>query len=1348
MPLKTRGGRKGTGRRGRPKKYPRPGEGETEQLQQPLQPLHEDHRQYRENRQEHQHHQHPTQKQRLPSLSLNTSHHDANGHTAVRPREERSYKDYYPNLNLKEPLRIVRVSKSDRPATQDLTVDARTTNTSKNNDDNNVDSDANGGSGSTPLSTVASVAKANKDDNDRNDNGKERQVPELPPDESLEDSGLSSMSLNDSPKGDGSTTTAAEQKVNKGEYKNVNSNNNGSNPSPLEPEDEKNDISDEPANDEKSITSTDSESSDDSMVTADEGEDMELDEKASNKSGSNSEEVLSLSATPGEKDEDDDADDGGRQRNGDPLVDHQKEGDLYQALSTRPQQQQLQKEQQPLETVNDINMGVNLDALPKPSFRLVTEEPKQVSMSDDRQKENGKEVTAASTALTTVEDEGASSQQQRFQRPENHYIRYIEPSEADLMDTVEYDMDEHERRKEDLGEVSGDLFEAVMDQLEKEWFDLIKNLPKQVAEEPSLPEDSACAICDDTECENSNAIVFCDGCNLAVHQDCYGIPYIPEGQWLCRKCLVSPENPVSCIFCPNEGGAFKQTNTNKWGHLLCAIWIPEVGLSNSVYMEPIDNIENIPKSRWKLTCYICRRRQGACIQCDSKHCFVAFHVTCARWARLCMRMKSHGSHYDGVVFKAYCDKHTPRDYTEQVNVEQTVAAAQAFFSSSHRRSNKTSNNNNNSHRIPRQRYVDDEVMMNDSNNVAAIGDGDSNNNNDDEEDGVDGQDDGRKKKKKKHKKKGHMDNDNSAVTQMLPSSKAARAHQHHYSAGAPIAPEFIISKLENMRCVRQATNLRRKPQLIVSICRYWSLKRESRRGAPLLKRLHLEPWTASSSQHKQTEAMINLRADLERVRMLSEQVQKREKQKLERIRKQKAYLEMILFPVEYITKPLVDQLIDADKKELFRFPVTPDVAPDYSEIIDTPMSFAEILEKFSAHEYTSLEQVESDIMLIWKNCKTYNKPETLYYRTAERLEKLSLDLLAQARKDYEELEIKKETGILAIDIHPEIFTYNTVHVPSPEELAAEQERLEAEERAKAEERKRQQLAAEKAEAKKQADAERRRAKAAQAEAKRQKQLEYAAKRGRLRAEAAAAKAAAAAAAAAAAEEEENEMKQEGEDQVVANGTQGGDDDDSNHNVPENKNSRVATRSSKAAEAAASTATQGEESKGNTNASSNSSSKVLRRRTRSMGSDGLVAPTAQELEKRTSSEARNLLWHSDHVTEEDHPLVRPDRKRKAPPGWLYVEGTDTGNSGSDTDGLSPTPSPRKKSRSESRQTKPKPEPITDVKPEMIVWARVKGFPPHPARVKTPFMYILQSGGMVEEYIKSLLTKITLIDCRSE
>lgn len=140
---------------------------------------------------------------------------------------------------------------------------------------------------------------------------------------------------------------------------------------------------------------------------------------------------------------------------------------------------------------------------------------------------------------------------------------------------VEYDMDEQddkwleaynaERKASGSDQITREVFEITITKIEKEWHALEKRIPKPnpkppqthrprsssaaaVNGEPQAGEeqDSKCAICDDGDCENTNAIVFCDGCDLAVHQECYGVPFIPEGQWLCRKCqLIGRGVPVS-----------------------------------------------------------------------------------------------------------------------------------------------------------------------------------------------------------------------------------------------------------------------------------------------------------------------------------------------------------------------------------------------------------------------------------------------------------------------------------------------------------------------------------------------------------------------------------------------------------------------------------------------------------------------------------------------------------------------------------------------------------------------------------------------------------------------------------
>lgn len=252
------------------------------------------------------------------------------------------------------------------------------------------------------------------------------------------------------------------------------------------------------------------------------------------------------------------------------------------------------------------------------------------------------------------------------------YYRYIEKPPEDLDVEVEYDMDEedlawlemvNEKRRDDgYGTVSADTFELLVDRLEKESYLESRN---SGAQQSLIDEDAFCCVCMDDECHNSNVILFCDICNLAVHQECYGVPYIPEGQWLCRCCLQSPSRPVDCVLCPNKGGAFKQTSDGRWAHVVCAIWIPEVCFANTVFLEPIEGINNIPPARWKLTCYICKQKgMGAAIQCHKVNCYTAFHVTCAQRAGLFMKIEPmRETSINGTTFTvrktAYCGSHSP-----------------------------------------------------------------------------------------------------------------------------------------------------------------------------------------------------------------------------------------------------------------------------------------------------------------------------------------------------------------------------------------------------------------------------------------------------------------------------------------------------------------------------------------------------------------------------------------------------------------------------------------------------------------------------------------------------------------
>jgi hypothetical protein len=49
-------------------------------------------------------------------------------------------------------------------------------------------------------------------------------------------------------------------------------------------------------------------------------------------------------------------------------------------------------------------------------------------------------------------------------------------------------------------------------------------------------ELQGCNVCGDGTSDDLNQILFCDGCNVPIHQHCYGVDLIPEGEWFCQRC--------------------------------------------------------------------------------------------------------------------------------------------------------------------------------------------------------------------------------------------------------------------------------------------------------------------------------------------------------------------------------------------------------------------------------------------------------------------------------------------------------------------------------------------------------------------------------------------------------------------------------------------------------------------------------------------------------------------------------------------------------------------------------------------------------------------------------------------
>lgn len=538
----------------------------------------------------------------------------------------------------------------------------------------------------------------------------------------------------------------------------------------------------------------------------------------------------------------------------------------------------------------------------------------------------------------------------------NAYIRFIEKSAEELDGEVEYDVDEEDtawlailnkiRAKQALPPVSVDTLELLMDRLEKESYFQATQSGQQTA--ATVDEDAVCCICMDGECQNTNVILFCDMCNLAVHQDCYGVPYIPEGQWLCRRCLQSPSRLVNCVLCPNTGGAFKQTDQSTWAHVVCALWIPEVRFANTVFLEPIDSIEMIPAARWKLQCMVCKQRGvGACIQCHKSSCYSAFHVTCAQQAGLYMKMEAAGASRDPsqpvqVAKMAYCDAHTPAHVLQE------------------RRALESEGDNTNDLSAIRQKGRD---KIKQARRVLAM-------------------------------KRSWAP---VVLVPTLPAERVAEVAQ--LARGAPASRAHLMKRLlpywTLKRHNRNGVPLLRRLQSLTT--------HHGTRG--------IQDGTVNIRELcNQLKYWQRIRQDLERARLLCELVRKRERLKAEHTRVWERCVLHSLRPQSAILHKLLRLLKQKDASDIFTEPVDLQEVPDYSTIVKHPMDLSTMGKKLDRGAYKTIDDIEADFKLMINNCLTYNNKDTVFYKAGVKMRGQCMPIFRQARRDVREAGLPELAG--------------------------------------------------------------------------------------------------------------------------------------------------------------------------------------------------------------------------------------------------------------------------------------------------------------------------------------------------
>lgn len=210
---------------------------------------------------------------------------------------------------------------------------------------------------------------------------------------------------------------------------------------------------------------------------------------------------------------------------------------------------------------------------------------------------------------------------------------------------------------------------------------------------------------------------------------------------------------------------------------------------------------------------------------------------------------------------------------------------------------------------------------------------------------------------------------------------------------------------------------------IPKIWEYWTEKRKSRSGNPLLKRFHksiligprgIQKKGSSASLKEQQETLEKLKLlkiDLERCRLILDLIKKRELTKKQILLFQHEIMHLQTNPQQLILTLVLKRLEQENVSPYFFSEPSSTQYPDYYDKIKSPMSLTTMRQKLEASKYKTEQEFWQDFALLCNNAISYFPSTSVIYKEAKHFLQLGQEEQERSQSfDFSFLESQFRLG--------------------------------------------------------------------------------------------------------------------------------------------------------------------------------------------------------------------------------------------------------------------------------------------------------------------------------------------------